>query len=183
MPEPKKPVSMELVLDPAAIKDMVARLGREINDHYADLVREDDRLLVMGILNGAFIFMADLVRVLTIPLEVDFIRLSSYEDNTASSERVVMLKAPERILRGRHILIVEDIADCGLTLNWFKGYLEKEFPESVRIAVAVDKKERRRVPLKPDFTGFEIEEGYLVGYGLDYAQGYRNLEGIHRLVF
>ena len=183
MTKVKRPAGMELVHGKKEIADMVARMGAKIDAHYASLVSEDDRLLVIGVLNGAFIFMADLVREITVPMELDFIRLSSYEDRDSSSNHVVMLKAPERALKGRHILIVEDIADCGLTLNWFRGYLLNELPASVKIAVAVDKKERRQVPLELDYVGFVIEEGFLVGYGLDYAQGYRHLDGIYKLLF
>jgi hypoxanthine phosphoribosyltransferase len=174
---------MELIHDKKEIASMVSRMGAKIDAHYSSLVSPENKLLVIGVLNGAFIFMADLVRAITIPLELDFIRLSSYEDGDTSSNHVVMLKAPERTLKGRHILIVEDIADCGLTLNWFRGYLLKELPASVKIAVAVDKRERRKVPLELDYVGFVIEEGFIVGYGLDYAQSYRNLDSINKLRF
>jgi hypoxanthine phosphoribosyltransferase len=174
---------MDLLHSPKDIAKMVFSLGARIDSDYAHLVSENNRLMLLGVLNGAFIFMADLARAISLPLEVDFIRLSSYEDQTASNNHVVMLKAPERSLSDRHILIVEDIADCGLTLAWLRGFLAQKRPASLKIAVAVDKTERREVPVPLDYTGFEIDEGFLVGYGLDYAQSYRNLPGIYRLRF
>jgi hypoxanthine phosphoribosyltransferase len=174
---------MELIHTPKELSQMVSHMGAKIDADYAHLVSEDNKLLIIGVLNGAFIFMADLVRAITLPVELDFIRLSSYEDKDHSSQHVVMLKAPERTLTGRHILVVEDIADCGFTLKWFRGFLLKEVPSSVKIAVAIDKRERREVNIPLDYVGFVEKDGFLVGYGLDYAQSYRNLDGIYRLRF
>ncbi|MDR2459717.1 MAG: hypoxanthine phosphoribosyltransferase [Deltaproteobacteria bacterium] len=174
---------MELLHNKTEIAQMVSTIGAQIDADYANKVSEDNRLLIIGVLNGAFIFMADLVRAISLPVEMDFIRLSSYEDQDTSNHHVVMLKAPERTMEGRHILIVEDIADCGYTLQWFQGFLLKENPSSVKIAVAVDKRERRETFVPLDYVGFVENEGFLVGYGLDYAQSYRNLDGIYRLRF
>jgi hypoxanthine phosphoribosyltransferase len=174
---------MTLLYSREDIARQVGLIAAGINADYADKVSRDDRLLVMGVLNGAFVFMADLIRMIRVPLEVDFIRLSSYEDRTDSSQEVVLLKAPERPLEGKHILVVEDIADCGLTLQWLIGYLNTRGPASVRTAVCVDKRERREVKVELDYTGFVQQGGFLVGYGLDYAKSYRELDGIYRLEF
>jgi hypoxanthine phosphoribosyltransferase len=172
-----------MVVSPEDISKMVKGLAKEMDRDYGALLAPGERLLAMGVLNGAFVFMADLIRELGVPVEVDFIRLSSYRDGTSSSEHVVMLKAPERDLKGRHVLLVEDLADCGLTINWLKGFILTKEPASVRVAVAVDKVERRHFELALDYVGVVLEEGFLVGYGLDYAQEYRNLKGIYKLVF
>jgi hypoxanthine phosphoribosyltransferase len=174
---------MDLVYGPEEIARAVSRIGARIDTDFAGLVSQRDRLLVLGVLNGAFVFMADLIRSITLPLEVDFIRVSSYEDRTDSSQEVVLLKAPERPVEGRHVLVVEDIADCGLTLRWLLGYLASKAPASIRTAVLVDKRERRESPLSLDYTGFVSGGGFLVGYGLDYARNYRGLAGIYSLHF
>jgi hypoxanthine phosphoribosyltransferase len=159
----------------------VAELGAEISTHYEGLLAEGETLLVVGVLNGAFVFMADLIRAMTVPLEVDFIRLSSYEDQQTSSSKIVMLKDLERDVRHRHILVVEDIADCGLTLNWLLEYLKTRDPASVRLAVAIDKKARREHALSLDFVAFVIEDGFLIGYGLDAGRRYREFPAIYSL--
>jgi hypoxanthine phosphoribosyltransferase len=174
---------MELVFGPEEISRQVKAVAAKVDAHYGPLVSRADPLVVLGVLNGAFVFMADLIRAVSIPLEVDFIRLSSYEDRADSSQEVVLLKAPERPIAGRHLLVVEDIADCGLTLQWLLGYLETKGPMSVKTAVLVDKRERREVKVELDYTGFVQEGGFLVGYGLDYAKSYRELDGIYRLEF
>jgi hypoxanthine phosphoribosyltransferase len=162
---------------------MVKSLGAKVEAKYSHLVSEKNPLLVLGILNGSFIFMADLVRTLCIPLEVDFIRLSSYEDRTVSSQQVVMLKAPERSLEARHILVIDDIADCGLTLAWMQGFLFQKNPYSIKFAVAVDKSQKRKVPINIDFIGFEdLSPHFIVGYGLDYAQKYRNQPALYHMI-
>ncbi|MDR1036075.1 MAG: hypoxanthine phosphoribosyltransferase [Deltaproteobacteria bacterium] len=179
----KEPARMELVFRPEEIAAQVKAIASGIDAHFRDKVTRDSPLLVLGVLNGAFVFMADLIREIHVPLEVDFIRLSSYEDRTDSSQEVVLLKAPERPIRDRHLLVVEDIADCGLTLQWLLGWLETKSPASVRTAVLVDKRERREVKVELDYTGFVQGSGFLVGYGLDYAKSYRELPGIYRLEF
>ncbi|MDR3153006.1 MAG: hypoxanthine phosphoribosyltransferase [Deltaproteobacteria bacterium] len=179
----KEPTGMELLYGREEIARAVRAMGARIDADYAGKVSENSRLLVLGVLNGAFVFMADLIREITVPLEVDFIRLSSYEDGDKSSREVVLLKAPERPVESRHVLVVEDIADCGLTLRWLLGYLGQKGPASVRTAVCVDKRERREAHVSLDYTAFVQEGGFLVGYGLDYARSYRGLDGIYRLLF
>lgn len=161
---------------------MVSDLGAAIKNDYEKILVPDEQLLVVGVLNGAFIFMADLVRAMAeLPLEVDFIRLSSYQDRDTSSSEVVMTKNLEKEIKGRHVLIVEDIADCGLTLAWLVDFLKKRGPKSIKVAVAVDKRARRETPVDLDYVAFRLDDGFLVGYGLDYAEKFRNLPAIYQL--
>ncbi len=161
----------------------VAELGAAVRADYEKILAPGEQLLAVGVLNGAFIFMADLVRSLgELPVEVDFVRLSSYQDRDTSSSEVVMTKNLEKEIRGRHVLIVEDIADCGLTLAWLMEFLRKRGPASLKVAVAVDKRARRETPVGLDYVGFSLDDGFLVGYGLDYAERYRTLPAIYRVV-
>lgn len=160
----------------------VAELGARLKSDYEKILAPGEQLLVVGVLNGAFIFMADLVRAVgELPLEVDFVRLSSYQDQDTSSSEVVMTKNLEKEIQGRHVLIVEDIADCGLTLSWLLEFLKKRRPASIKVAVAVDKRGRRETSVELDYVGFRLDDGFLVGYGLDYAERYRNLPDIHQV--
>lgn len=160
----------------------VAELGARIKNDYEKILGADEQLLVVGVLNGAFIFMADLVRAVgELPVEVDFVRLSSYQDRDSSSSEVVMTKNLEKEIQGRHVLIVEDIADCGLTLSWLLEFLKKRRPASVKVAVAVDKRGRRKTQVELDYVGFRLDDGFLVGYGLDYAERFRGLPDIHQI--
>jgi hypoxanthine phosphoribosyltransferase len=173
---------MRKVLPRDKISDRVADLGSRIRADYEKILPPGDALLAIGILNGAFIFMADLVRSLgDLPVEVDFVRLSSYQNSDTSSNQVVMTKNLEKEIQGRHVLIVEDIADCGLTLAWLLDFLGKRRPASLKVAVAVNKKARREVPLTLDYVALDVEDGFLVGYGLDYAEKYRGLPDIYEL--
>jgi hypoxanthine phosphoribosyltransferase len=160
------------------IAQRVKELGAEISADLAKLLGPGEMVLVVGVLNGAFIFMADLVRALTVPLEVDFVRLSSYQDQQSAASEVVMLKSLEREIKGRHVLVVEDIADCGLTLAWLVEHLRERGPASLRLAVAIDKTARREAPLSLDYVGFTVDDGFLVGYGLDAGRRWRELPGI-----
>jgi hypoxanthine phosphoribosyltransferase len=172
---------MRLVLTRAEIDGRVADLGRRIRLDYEKVLSPGEALLTVGVLNGAFIFMADLVRALgDLPVEVDFVRLSSYQDRDVSSAKVVMTKSLEKEIRGRHVLVVEDIADCGLTLAWLMDFLGRRGPASLKVAVAVDKKDRREVEVPLDYVAMEAD-GFLVGYGLDYAEKYRQLPDIYVL--
>jgi hypoxanthine phosphoribosyltransferase len=179
---PPTPPGLELLYGPRDLAEMVEGLGLRIALDYRLVLPPGESLLVVGVLNGAFVFMADLVRAIDLPLEIDFVRLSSYEDKTVSASHVVMLKNLEKEVRGRHVLIVEDIADLGLTLSWLLEHLKGKKPASLKLAVAVDKTERRRVNLPLDYVGFHVNEGFLVGYGLDYAHKYRHLPGIYKLL-
>lgn len=160
----------------------VAELGAAVKGDYENILAPGERLLVVGVLNGAFIFMADLVRALgDLPTEVDFVRLSSYLDKSTSSSRVSLLKDLETGIHGRHVLVVEDIADSGLTLHWLLDFLGRRRPASLKVAVAVDKRGRRTNHPALDYVGFTLDDGFLVGYGLDYAGKYRALPCLYEI--
>jgi hypoxanthine phosphoribosyltransferase len=159
----------------------VAELGGAITRDYEKILAPGEQLMAIGVLNGAFVFMADLLRAVDVPVAVDFIRLSSYQDKDTSSNEVVMTKNLEKEIKGHHVLIVEDIADGGLTLNWLLEFLRKRGPRSLKVAVAVDKKARRQAAVPLDYVAFSVDDGFLVGYGLDFAEQYRGLPGICHL--
>ena len=151
------------------IDAMVKRLGEQITRDYAG------NPLFVGVLKGCFVFMADLVRAIDLPLEVDFIAVSSYGSSTKTSGVVRLLKDVDKPLNDKHVLIVEDIMDSGLTLNYIKSLFEGRSPLSVKIVTAFDKPERRRVDITPDYVGAVIPDEFVVGYGLDYDGKLRNL--------
>jgi hypoxanthine phosphoribosyltransferase len=155
-------------------------------DRLADRINRDykgKKLILVGILNGAFIFLADLARRLDIPIKVDFVRLASYGDESKTCGSVRITKDVETALEGSHVLIVEDIVDSGITLSWLLNYFSKHRPESVKICALIDKLERREVAVCVDYVGITVESGFLVGYGLDFAGNHRNLPAIHEVVF
>jgi len=154
-----------------AIARRVAELGTQIARDYGD--RED--LVVVGVLKGAFIFMADLVRALPFPVVVDFVRLKSYGAGTTSSGEIKITKDVEEILEDRDVLIVEDIVDLGLTLDFLRRHLLAHQPRSLKICALIDKRERRQVEVPLDYTGFTVAKGFLVGYGLDCGENSRTL--------
>jgi len=169
---------MELVLSRETISRRIQELGQEISQAVGD-----DELVIIGILKGAFIFMADLVRALNVPAKLDFVRLKSYGSLTESSGQVSITKdvEPDIELRGRKVLVVEDIVDTGLTLAFLRNHLEQHQPHSVQICAMIDKLERRKRYVELDYVGFEVARGYLVGYGLDSAEKYRCLPDIYEL--
>ncbi len=167
---------LQLVLDEEKIKSRVSEIGASITREY-----EDKDLVIIGILKGAFIFMADLVRKIDLPLETDFVRLQSYGSSTESAGQVTITKDVELPLRNKHVIIVEDIVDTGYTLKYLKEVMSLHQAASVKICCLIDKKERRKVDVDVDYVGFEIERGFLVGYGLDYDEQYRQLPGIYHL--
>ncbi len=150
------------------------RLASEISTDY-----RGKRPLLIGVLKGAFVFLADLIRHLTIPVEVDFVRLSSYGSGMVSSGRIRVTKELESEIEGRDVLIVEDIVDTGLSLRYLVDDLRSRRPATLRICTLVDKKARRQVEVEVDYVGFEIEEGFIVGYGIDYDERYRELPAIY----
>jgi len=165
-------VGLELKFDEAEIRDAVARLGREISDAYLGSTP-----ILIGVLKGAFVFLADLVRELSIPFEVDFVRARSYGSGTVSSGHIEIVKDIEADVKGRHVLVVEDIADTGLTLKTVVARIQAAAPASVkRCALLV-----RRGAIAPDFAGFTIEPGFVVGYGIDCNEAYRGLRDIRVL--
>ncbi len=159
-----------------AIQKRVQELGTEITRDY-----EGKDLVVVGILNGAFIFMADLVRSMDTPLLVDFVRLSSYGPSTESSGSISITKDIELDIKEKDVLVVEDIVDTGYTLKYLRDLLQLHRPASVKICCLIDKKERREVDIDVDYVGFEVSRGFLVGYGLDFDERYRNLKGVYRI--
>ena len=150
----------------------VAELGEQISKDYKDI---DSPLLTVGILNGALVFFADLVRKISIPVQFDTLIASSYDANSQTSGKVNILKNLENNARGRHILLIEDIIDSGTTMNYLNGYFKDKKAASVKICALLDKKSRRKVNVALDYVGFEIPDEFIVGYGLDFAQHYRNL--------
>ncbi|MGD0279877.1 MAG: hypoxanthine phosphoribosyltransferase [Smithella sp.] len=161
-------ISKEILFSRVVIQKRVKELADQISEDYAG--RE---LIIIGILKGAFIFMADLVREVSIPCRIDFTRLASYGAGSDSSGKVVMTKDIETSIKGRDILIVEDILDTGLTLQYLVGWLKERNPNSLKICVLLDKRKRRKVSFEADYVGFTIDDGFVVGYGLDFNEKYR----------
>lgn len=162
------------ILQRREIAERIETLGRQIGTEYTG-----KKLVAIGILNGAFIFLADLVRAIDLPLEVDFIRVASYGHSTESSGSITLSKEPELDLAGKDVLLVEDIVDSGATMAWLRKYFTAQHKaNSVKCCTLIDKSERRTVEVQIDYAGFKLEKGFLVGYGLDCAQAYRNLPEI-----
>ncbi|GHU73532.1 hypoxanthine phosphoribosyltransferase [Clostridia bacterium] len=160
-----------VLLTEESIQSRVRELGAQIDRDYAP----GDEPLLIGILKGACIFLSDLLRAIPRHVSLDFIATSSYGASVHTSGQVRLLKDLDKPIEGRHILIVEDIIDSGLTLTYLKRMLSARHPASIRIATLLDKPSRRKQPLTPDYTGFEIEDLFVVGYGLDFDERYRNL--------
>lgn len=160
------------------IAKRVRELGREISQVYANL---DQPLVMVVILKGAAVFAADLLRSLSIPAELEFVRASSYGSGTASSGRVRFAHLVEGPLTGRDILLVEDIVDSGRTISVIVKELRRHHPASLRLAALLDRPARRAITVDIDFTGFRIPDRFVIGYGLDYAGLYRELPGIYSL--
>jgi hypoxanthine phosphoribosyltransferase len=159
----------EVLVSEEAIQAKVAELGQRISDDY-----RGERLLLIGLLRGAIVFLSDLMRVIDIPVLLDFIGISSYGDSTESGA-VRLVMDLETDIAGHHVLVVEDIVDTGKTLSYLVENLKARQPASLRICALLDKPDRRQVPIKVDYVGFEIPDKFVVGYGLDFAEGYRNL--------
>jgi len=156
----------------------VHRLGREVSNVYADI---DTPLVLVVILKGATVFAADLLRSLNIPAELEFVRASSYPTGTSSNGRLRLAHMVEGPLVGRHVLLVEDIIDSGVTVNAVRKRIQRLGAASVRLAALLDRPARRQVRVKIDFTGFVIPDRFVIGYGLDYAGLYRELPHIYAL--
>ncbi len=160
----------EILISSQEIEDKISMLSKQITEDY----RGKDLLLV-GVLKGALIFMADLCRHVELPLEFDFMAVSSYGTSTKSSGVVRILKDLDYEISGRHVLLIEDIIDSGLTISYLLRYLEAREPASLEICSLFWKKGEQAVPLEVKYPGFEIPPVFVVGYGLDYAERYRNL--------
>jgi len=176
MSQPLDP-RFEVLFTKEQIQKMVKKIAAEINKSYP----KDETLVVVGVLKGAWIFHADLVREIDRPVTIDFIRATSYGHGTESSGVVRILKDIEVDISNKHILLVEEIIDSGRTLNFIKKRLENGGALSVKIAALLDKKERREIDCSADFLGSEVANHFVVGYGLDWAENFRNLESIVRV--
>ena len=155
------------------LKKRIAELGKQLSEDYRDL-----KPTMVCILKGAVLFYTDLVRAMDIPLTMDFMATSSYGSATKSSGVVRLLKDLDHDVLGRDVIIIEDIVDSGVTLNYLKDNLKGRGANSIKICTLLDKPARRRVALSPDYCGFVIEDAFVVGYGLDYDEVYRNLPDI-----
>lgn len=161
---------LKVLLSQEDIQRRVQELGDAIYDNF----RDKDPMFV-GVLNGCFIFMADLVRASQMKSELEFISVSSYQNGTRSTGVVQITRDLQRDITGRHIIVVEDILDSGNTLYFLKNYLLTKGAASITIATLLDKPARREKPIVADYVGFEVPDEFVVGYGLDYAQQYRNM--------
>ena len=162
-----------------SIAARVEALARDISAHF----RGTDKLVVVGLLRGSFIFIADLVREIDLPVEVDFLEVSSYGNSTESSREVRILKDLRGEIEGRDVLVVEDIVDTGHTLSHVLAILRTRHPARLEVCALLDKPTRREVEVRATWTGFEIPDQFVVGYGIDYAQRNRNLPHIGAVRF
>jgi hypoxanthine phosphoribosyltransferase len=160
-----------ILLDAAAIHQRIVTLAAEIESDYAP----DEEIHLVGVLKGGFMFMADLIRAMSARVTLDFIATSSYQQSTRSSGEVRLLKDVDARLEGRHVIIVEDIVDTGLTLTYLQDILRARAPKSLRTACLLSKPSRRIVDVKVEYIGFTIEDRFVIGYGLDFAEKFRNL--------
>jgi hypoxanthine phosphoribosyltransferase len=171
--------AVDQLISAKAIAARVESLAREITDYF----QGTDKLVVIGLLRGSFIFIADLVRELDLPVEVDFLEVSSYGNSTESSREVRILKDLRGEIEGRDLLVVEDIVDTGRTLSHVLDILATRHPKRVEVCALLDKPSRREVDVKARWIGFEIPDKFVVGYGIDYAQRNRTLPHIGAVRF
>jgi hypoxanthine phosphoribosyltransferase len=170
---------VDVLISAKAIAARVEALAREISAFY----RGTDKLVVVGLLRGSFVFIADLVREIDLPVEVDFLEVSSYGNSTESSREVRIMKDLRGEIEGRDVLVVEDIVDTGYTLQHVLEILGTRHPKRMEVCALLDKPSRREVPVKAKWVGFEIPDTFVVGYGIDYAQRNRNLPHIGAVRF
>ena len=160
----------KILFTEAQIRDRIAELGKTITEEY-----RGDNLVLMALLKGGVVFISDLMRHVPIPLDIEFIVASSYGDATVSSGALDVKVFPTMDFKGKRLLVLDDILDTGRTLHRIVGELRKKGAEDVRTCVLLDKKARREVAVEADYVGFEVEDVFVVGYGLDFADKYRNL--------
>jgi hypoxanthine phosphoribosyltransferase len=175
----QKRYEIDELISAKAIAARVEALAREISTHFSGT----DKLVVVGLLRGSFVFIADLVRELDLPVEVDFLEVSSYGNSTESSREVRVLKDLRGEIEGRDVLLVEDIIDTGYTLKHVLDILATRHPRRIEVCALLDKPSRREVEVKARWIGFEIPDEFVVGYGIDYAQRNRNLPHIGAVRF
>lgn len=166
----------EPVLSSDAIQGRIQEIGEAISDAYAG-----KEILLIGVLKGAVVFLVDLSRRINVPVAMDFMAVSSYGSSTESSGIVRILKDLDQSVEGKHVLVVEDIVDTGLTLRYILDYLWAHNPASLKVCALLNKTKARKAEVDVDFVGFEIQDRFVVGYGLDYAERYRNLPYIAEL--
>ena len=164
---------LKLLFSRKDLAEQIARLAREISADYAD-----KKLVLVGVLKGAFVFLADLARELTIPAAIEFIRIASYGSQKESCGTITVKKDVEIPLEGMDVLIIEDIVDTGLSLKFLIEHLRAYHPASLKVCALVDKKARREVEVHVDYTGFTMTDGFIVGYGIDFNERYRALPEI-----
>ena len=161
-------------------RDQIARRVQELASAIsADYAGAD--LVLIGILRGSFVFLADLIRQLTVPVVIDFVGAASYGPRTQTSGEVTFTKELQVPVSGRDLLLVEDIEDTGVTLQAIQKKLKELGPRSIKVCILIDKRERRQIDIPLDYVGFEIDKGFIVGYGIDYAEQYRYLPEIYRI--
>jgi len=176
---PHQPYVIDEMISAKSIAARVEALAREITQAFAGT----DKLIVVGLLRGSFVFIADLVRELDLPVEVDFLEASSYGDAMTSSREVRILKDLRGEIAGRDVLVVEDIVDTGFTLMHVVNLLRSRGPKRLEVCALLDKPSRREVDIRATWTGFEIPDEFVVGYGIDFAQRNRNLPHIGKVRF
>lgn len=172
---------IETLISSEDVNSRIAELGTEITKFYKNI--DSSNLVVIGLLRGSVLFMADLIRKIDLPLEIDFITASSYGNDINSSMEVKILKDLDGDISGKHVLIVEDIVDTGFTLSKILSILKLRDPKSVNICTLLDKPSRREIEVPIQWIGFSIPNEFVIGCGLDYAQLYRNLDFIGKVVF
>ena len=178
-PTAERPYVIDQFISAKAIAARVEALAREITTHF----HGTDKLVVVGLLRGSFVFIADLVREIELPVEVDFLEASSYGDAMHSSREVRILKDLTGRVEGRDVLVVEDLVDTGFTLSHIMAHIATRSPRTLHSVVLLDKPARREVAFRADWIGFEIPDEFVVGYGLDYAQRNRNLPHVGKVRF
>ncbi len=176
---PQRAYVIDQMISAKAIAARVEALARQITTHFAG----SDKLVVVGLLRGSFVFIADLVREIDLPVEVDFLEASSYGDSTQSSREVRILKDLRGQIAGQDVLVVEDIVDTGFTLHHVINLLQSREPARLEVCALLDKPSRREVDIRATWTGFEIPDEFVVGYGIDFAQRNRNLPFIGKVRF
>jgi hypoxanthine phosphoribosyltransferase len=152
---------------------------KRIADEIARDRDESQKLLLVCVLKGAFIFMADLVRALDFPVQIDFVRISTYADSQSPQKKPVISKDVDADIAGRNVIVVEDIVDTGFSIRHLLDTFSARKPKSLKLAALIDKRSRREVDVKIDYSGFTLEDGFIVGYGVDFAENYRHLPEIY----
>ena len=164
---------MDILFSQDQIAQRVREIGAQISEEYAG-----ERIVLIGVLKGAAIFLSDLARAITVDNTFDFVAVSSYGRARVSSGAVKLIKDIDNPIEGKHVMLVEDILDTGLTLSYLRGLMLQHKPASLKIVTCLDKPERRLVPIEADYVAFKIPNRFVIGYGMDYAESYRNLPDI-----